>query len=213
MFVTDTIIAAVEVLGTVAYAVSGAMVAIEKRADFFGVLFLACVTASGGGILRDLLLGHTPPRIFFDAVNVPAMLLTATAVYFIARRWKERYLGNTRLIDTIDNVFDALGLGAFTALGVEYAMESGLADNCPAALVVGMLTGIGGGVVRDLLISEIPKVLRKHIYAIATLCGGLVYYVLVSRVDASLAALATIGVTFAIRMLATHYRWNLPPAI
>lgn len=213
MPISDYIITVIEVLGTVAYAVSGAMAAIEKRADFFGVIFLACVTAMGGGILRDVLLGHFPPRIFFDPVNVPAAILTSVAVYAIARRWKDFYLSNTRLIDTIDNVFDALGLGAFTVMGVQIAMESGLQNNWLAALFIGMVTGIGGGLTRDLIINEMPFVLKKRIYAVATLVGGLVYFLLQGRVEQTVAAFASMGVTFSVRMLATHYRWNLPPAI
>ncbi|MGI6029481.1 MAG: trimeric intracellular cation channel family protein [Candidatus Heteroscillospira sp.] len=213
MPVSEYIITAVEVLGTVAYAVSGAMAAIEKRADFFGVIFLACVTATGGGILRDMMLGCFPPRIFFDALNVTAALLTSVAVYFLARRWKDFYLGNTRAIDTIDNVFDALGLGAFTVMGVQIAIESGLEQNCPAALFMGMVTGIGGGLIRDTIVNEMPFVLKKRIYAVATLIGGLCYYLLLGSAGQTAAAFLSMGVTFAIRMLATHYRWNLPPAI
>ena len=213
MPISDYIITAIEVIGTVAYAVSGAMAAIEKRADFFGVIFLACVTAAGGGILRDVLLGHFPPRIFFDMLNVTAAITTAVLVFMLARHWKTAYLSNTRAIDTIDNVFDALGLGALTVMGVQIALESGLQDNCPAAMFIGMVTGVGGGLTRDLIINEMPFVLKKRIYAVATLAGGLVYYLMQGHADQTVAAFTSMGVTFAIRMLATHFRWNLPPAI
>ena len=213
MLISDYIMAVIEVVGTVAYAVSGAMAAIEKRADLFGVIFLACVTAVGGGIMRDIMLGHFPPRTFFDMVNVSAAIATSVAVFLAARHWKEAYLSNTRAIDTIDNVFDALGLGAFTVMGVQIALESGLDGNCPAALFMGMVTGVGGGLTRDLIINEMPFVLKKRIYAVATLVGGLVYYLMQSHTSTSAAAFTSMGVTFAIRMLATHYRWNLPSAI
>lgn len=213
MNISDIILTVIESLGIIAFSISGAMVAIDKRADFFGVIFLACVTATGGGIIRDTMLGHFPPRIFFDMRNVCLAIGSAVAMYFVARHFKLWFKAHHPSINTINNVFDALGLGAFTVMGVEIAVSSGLAENCAAAVFIGMVTGIGGGLLRDLMINEIPVVLKKYIYAIATLIGGLVYFVLALYLEGITAAFVSVAVTFTIRMLATRYRWNLPPAI
>ncbi|MGE4354131.1 MAG: trimeric intracellular cation channel family protein [Oscillospiraceae bacterium] len=213
MRISDYILMAIESFGTIAYGVSGAMMAIQKRADFFGVVFLGCVTATGGGIIRDIMLGHFPPRIFSDAPNVILAVFSSIIVYFLARKWKEKYLSRERKIDTINNIFDSLGLGAFTVIGVQIAIDSGLAGHCASSVFMGMVTGIGGGLARDLIINEIPFVLKKRIYALATIAGGLIYYLAQGYVNKTIAVFAAVVVTFTIRMLATHYRWNLPAAI
>lgn len=210
----STLFMVFEILGTVAFAISGAMVAIEKRVDLFGVLFLGFVTAMGGGVVRDITLGDFPPRMYRDSTNLLLALAASLAVFFLARMLQNRYLNNEVLIEQINNIFDALGLGAFSVTGARVAIEAGYGQNAVLVLFMGMTTAIGGGVLRDLLIREIPFVLKKRIYAVASLCGSLFYWACWSlRAGEEAAVLAGVFITFLLRMLATYFKWDLPKAI
>ena len=203
-----------EFVGTVAFAVSGAMVAVNKRVDLFGVLFLGMITALGGGCVRDLLLGQCPPAMFSNFTYVTAALATALVVFLMARRFKERYLSRETLIEQINNIFDALGLGAFAVVGAKVAITAGYGHNGFLVVFMGMTTAIGGGVLRDLLLREIPFVLNKRIYAIAAICGALVYYLgWIAHLPEALCLFAGVAVTFVLRLLATIFKWNLPKAL
>ena len=211
---TEFVFQLFEVVGTAAFAVSGAMVAISKRVDLFGVLFLGMITALGGGCIRDILLGRTPAAMFSNFTYVTVAIATALAVFLVARRLKERYLSREALIEQINNVFDALGLGAFTVVGAEIAISAGFSRNGFLVVFMGMTTAIGGGVLRDLLLREIPFVLKKRIYAIAAICGALVYYLgWLAGVPNALCLFAGVAVTFVLRLLATIFKWNLPKAL
>lgn len=203
-----------EWIGTAAFAVSGAMVAIDKGTDLFGVLLLAVVTALGGGTLRDVLIGHFPPRMFSNFHYVLLSVLCALAVFVIARIFKEKYVAKERLIEQINNVFDAVGLGVFAVSGARIGMEAGFESNVFLVTFLGMTTAVGGGMLRDVLIQEIPFVLKKRVYAVAAIAGALSYALLVR---AGIYAPAAYGlgcmVTTLLRLLATVFRWNLPRAI
>lgn len=204
-----------ELLGTVAFAASGALTAIEKRFDYFGVLVLAMTTAFGGGCLRDIFLGRTPPWVFTAPLYVLSAFLTATAVFLIVFFIGTRYTVHAERFNRINNIFDALGLGAFTVAGTRLAMEAGFSENVLFVLFIGMLTGIGGGILRDIFCVTIPGVFRKHIYAVASLAGAGLYYVAVTFPAFSDTVSAIIGCTavFVIRVLATVFRLNFPKAI
>lgn len=211
---TDLVVYICEFAGTVAFAVSGAMVAIDKRVDLFGVLFLGMLTALGGGCLRDVLLGRFPPAMFSNYKYVAVSLAVALIVFIFARLLADRYRLNEGVIDQINNVFDALGLGIFAVVGVEVAISAGYGSNGFLAVFMGMTTAIGGGVLRDLLLREIPFVLKKRIYAIAAICGALAYYIgWRLGVSEALSTLAGVGITFVLRLLATIFKWNLPKAL
>ncbi len=201
----------IELLGTVAFAVSGAMVAIERKADIFGVVFLGMTTAIGGGILRDGLLGNIPAAIFS---NRPTLLTAAVCPLLVfAAAWLagDRYERNRTLIDTINNLVDALGLGAFTVTGVRMGFGGGYGDSWFFVVFLGLLTGVGGGVLRDVLTNATPFVLTKRIYALASIAGALVYLVFQSfGMDSTLNGTLAIGMVFCIRVLATVFRWDLP---
>lgn len=205
---------ALEILGTISFAISGAMVAIRKRVDLFGVLFLGVTTALGGGMMRDMILGRFPPAMFRNNMYVTLAAVTSIAVFLIAAMWKNKYLSSEEGIDQINNVFDALGLGAFTVTGAQVAVEAGYADNFLLTIVMGMMTGIGGGLVRDLMVREIPFVLRKRVYAVASIAGGLVFCVLsYLKMPENPTVFISVMITFGTRMLATRFKWNLPKAI
>ena len=210
----STLFTAFEVLGTVAFAISGAMVAIEKRVDLFGVLFLGFVTAMGGGVVRDITLGDFPPRMFRDSTNLLLALSVSLVVFCLARLFQSRYVNNEILIEQINNVFDALGLGAFSVTGARVAIEAGYGHNVTLILFMGMTTAIGGGILRDMLIREIPFVLKKRIYAVASLCGAFLYWLCWEmQAGEESAVLAGVLITFLLRMLATRFKWDLPKAI
>lgn len=203
-----------EWIGTAAFAVSGAMVAIDKGTDIFGVLLLSVFTALGGGTLRDVLIGHFPPRMFLNFHYVLLTVVCALAVFAIAGRFKEKYVAKEGLIEQINNVFDAVGLGVFAVSGARIGVEAGFADNLFLVTFLGMTTAVGGGMLRDVLIQEIPFVLKKRVYAVAAIAGAL-SYALLFRAGINPAAAYGFGcvVTTALRLLATVFKWNLPRAI
>ena len=203
-----------EALGTAAFAVSGAMVAIDKGTDIFGVLLMAVFTALGGGTLRDVLIGHFPPRMFTNFHYVLLSCICAVTVFIIARIFKERYIERERLIEQVNNVFDAIGLGIFAVSGARIGMEAGFADNIFLTTFLGTTTAIGGGMMRDVLLQEMPFVLKKRVYAVAAIVGALGYALLMRMGMNSVMAYALgMMATIAVRILATVFRWNLPKAI
>lgn len=213
MQVTQTLIYILELIGTAAFAVSGAFAAIKKQADVFGVVLLGITTATGGGVLRDVLLGITPPKAFTTWVYITLAAVCAAAAFVYAYIRGEKAPRGIERIDAVNNVFDAAGLGVFTVYGVKMAIESGFGGNVILALFLGMITGVGGGILRDTMINEIPFVLRKRVYAVASLAGGLVFYILVRLgVNEAIDMFAGIAVVFALRLLATKYKWSLPRA-
>ena len=203
-----------EWLGTAAFAVSGAMVAIDKGMDLFGVIFLAMITALGGGTLRDVLIGHFPPRMFTNYQFLALAVCCALVVFLLADLFKERYVRSEGGIERVNNVFDAIGLGVFAVSGARIGMEAGFADNAFLVTFLGMTTAVGGGMIRDVLLQRIPFVLNKRVYAVAAIAGALTYWgIEVVFLNPVLAYAFGWLVTVTLRMLATIYKWNLPRAI
>ena len=205
----DELIYALEIIGAAAFAVSGAMAALEHEADIFGVIFLAVITALGGGVIRDLLLGVTPPKMFVSYVYLAVAAVAALVVFADAYIRREKYRKHRDKLDSINNMFDAVGLAVFTVSGMNTAMQQ--SDNVLLILVLGMSTGVGGGMLRDMMVNKMPKVLRKRVYAVASLLGGGVYYGLFALgVHETIAAVSGMALIIALRVLATVYKWNLP---
>ena len=205
----------VEYAGLVAFSFSGAMVAIDAEADLFGVVFLALVTTFGGGILRDVMLGITPPKFFTEySVFVLISAISALAAFGFAMVMKKRYIKERGHLTTIINYFDAAGLGIYAVSGTQIAISSGNASPF-IAVTMGLLTCIFGGLMRDLMLGMIPFVIKKRIYAVAAIAGSLVYYVLVCHTSVGIALATVFGVltTFTLRVLATIFKWNMPKAI
>lgn len=202
-----------EIVGTVAFALSGALKAIQKNLDIFGVCVLAVFTALGGGVIRDLLLGLTPPRMFYSE-NYLLTSLGVALVTFLVVRFFHKADGFGIWWDQVFNVCDALGLGIFAVIGTQAAMQAGFASKFFLCLSTGMITGVGGGALRDMMCVEIPSILRKHIYAVAALAGSLLYYILVFLdLPKTLSTFVAVAVTVTLRILARHYQWNLPKAM
>ena len=205
----NSIIFAIELIGTIAFASSGAMLGIRKNLDIFGVVVLGLCVAVGGGIVRDIILGLTPPSAFRDPSYALTALVTAVLLFGIVY-WKQEILTSRymEIYETIMNYCDTAGLGIFTVLGVYTGYEQGYRGRF-FLIFLGMLTGIGGGVIRDVLADTMPFILRKHIYAVASLAGAFVCQRLIGQ-NLYLALAAGTAVVLVIRILASHYRWNLP---
>ena len=199
-----------QLIGTVSFAVSGAMTAMRKGMDLLGVVVLGLVTAVGGGILRDVLLGRTPPTIFSDPLTA-ALAVGASVLVFIpaVRRLVSR---TPRAYEMTMRWADSLGLGIFTVIGAQVACVAlGHADWLTIAFF-GTITGVGGGVLRDVMAGDMPYIFRKHIYALASLAGALVWVAIHSLWSDRLAMFIGGSVVVVIRLLAAHYRWSLPNA-
>ena len=203
-----------DLFGVAVFAITGALMAGRKSMDLFGVLVMAIVTALGGGTLRDVLIGYFPPRMFTNFHYVLLACLCALVVFVIARVYKERYVAREKMIEQINNVFDAVGLGVFAVSGARIGMEAGFADNMFLTTFLGATTAIGGGMLRDVLLREMPFVLKKRVYAVAAILGALGYALLL-RVGLGEVAAYGLGmlITTAVRMLATVFKWNLPKAL
>ncbi len=191
---------AIEISGTVAFAVSGAFAAIQKRLDVFGVLIMGFITAIGGGTIRDVLIGYTPVAWMRDNQTPLIILATVTATILF-----KKYI-NTFKITLF--LFDALGLGLFTIIGIQKGINAGL--NPGVCIALGTITGCFGGVLRDILLNDIPLIFRKEIYATACIIGGTLYVLLVNRMDPDLVKIIAIVVVCAIRIIAVKFKLSLP---
>ena len=200
-----------EIIGTAAFALSGAMIAIDKGADIFGVLFLALITALGGGVIRDTLLGNTPPVMFTSYAYVAVAVGCALLLFILAYANIERYARLYDAMDRVVNIFDAVGLAVFTVSGVNLAAAHHGMDMPLLLCMMGMCTGVGGGMLRDVLTNSMPKVLTSRVYAVASLFGALLYYLLLQlQITTTISAIITCVFIFSLRMLATLFSWNLP---
>ena len=196
---------ALQLVGTVAFAVSGAAVAVRAGMDWLGIAVLAVVTAVGGGTLRDLLLGRLPVGWITDPWPVWVALGTA-AVVVAEAYWHPRRAPDARRLVL---VADAAGLAVFTAAGTELALASGTSG--PVAVLLGMITGTGGGVARDVLARQRPLVLAGQIYALSAAAGALVLVALTETgAPGEAARWAAVAVTLVLRLLAIRYSWSLP---
>lgn len=191
----------IDILGTVAFAISGVLVAMEKRLDMFGVLIIAFVTAIGGGTLRDLLIGNTPVGWMQDLTYVVTILVSVVfAIVFVN---KLKYLRKSLFL------FDTLGIGLYTMVGVEKGLEAGLLPIM--CIFLGTMTACFGGVTRDILCNEIPVIFRKEIYATACLLGGASYFLFTQfPVKDSYAHVAAILVVIVLRLVAVKFDVRLP---
>ena len=211
MQLQPNIIFIVEIIGTIAFASSGAMVAVRKRLDLFGIIVLGVITAVGGGMLRDLMIGNIPPNMFRNPVYVLAAFLTVLVLFLLFRCWP--FLLGSRYIEgyeKIMNILDAIGLGAFTVIGIDTGVEAGYGDYHFLIIFLGVITGIGGGILRDIMAGEPPYVLKKHIYACASIAGACLYVVLLQVTRSDSAMIGSALLVVAIRILASHFRWDLP---
>lgn len=206
----DVIITAIETLGTVAFALSGVLTAIERRLDLFGAVVLAGTTAVGGGIIRDLVLGRTPPQAFVNPYYVTVAFATACVMLIIVRIIHKRTGRTINALLSVLNVCDAMGLGIFSVLGADAAAQCGYGENLFLTVFVGVVTGVGGGVLRDLLAGRAPVIMRRDIYALCSIAGTLLFFFLRRALPVSTAMLLCAGFIFLFRLVMLKLKATLP---
>ena len=207
----DEFIFILELIGTVAFASSGAMIAMEKKMDIFGVNVLGATTAVGGGIMRDMILGLTPPGAFSHPVYVLVAALTSTILFAVAYAKPTAFESRVKT-DYYDKLMfwcDTAGLGIFTVVGIQAAVRAVGGGNTFFLVFTGTLTGVGGGVLRDIMAGETPYILVKHIYACAAIAGGIVCVVGRAAFGEAYGTILGLVATVLIRFLAAHFKWNL----
>ena len=208
---SNLIIYILEMIGTVAFASSGALVGIRKNMDIFGVNVLGITTAVGGGCIRDIILGITPPKMFQNFSYVGASILISCILFTIF--YLNQELLSSRFLETYERVMislDAIGLGVFTVMGIRTAIEASFENNIFLLIFVGAVTGIGGGMLRDVMAGMTPFVFVKHVYAIASILGAVCYIILRLYIRDTISLFLGAAVVIIIRLLAAHFRWNLP---
>jgi uncharacterized membrane protein YeiH len=198
-----TAVLLLDLMGTFAFAISGATLGVRKQLDLFGVLVLAFAAATAGGIARDALIGATPPAALVDWRYLAVSMFAGLITFYGYRRV-------ARLSHPVQ-LFDAVGLGLFAVIGAEKALAFGLGPS--GAILLGMLSGIGGGIARDVLVAEIPNVLRRELYAVAALLGA-ICVVAGDALGLPATPVAVVGALscFVLRYLAIHRNWQLPVA-
>lgn len=208
---SEIVMAVLEIIGTISFAVSGAFVAIKAKLDLFGVLFIGVITAVGGGIVRDVLIGRFPAAVFTRFHIFVIAAVAALIVFVIAYVHRQKFYVMQVKVEHVNNFFDAVGLAAFSVMGTEVAFTGAFSDNMFLAVVLGTLTGVGGGIFRDILTDTTPYIFKKHIYALASIFGSIVYYLLRRYADNLIvASVASMLLIVILRMLAAKYRWSLP---
>ena len=208
---TKEFIFIMDLIGTVAFAISGSMTAVEQGMDMFGILILALTTATGGGFIRDLTIGSLPPVVFRNPIYMILSFLTAGIVFLVLKFQSLRpHSERVRLVyEKTLLITDSMGLAAFTVDGV----CAGLAQpdtNLFLAVFLGVITGVGGGILRDLFAGKKPYVFVKHVYALASLAGAAAVYILPRYLGSGFSIMISFGIIILIRYLAAHYRWDLP---
>lgn len=191
----------IDILGTIAFAISGVLVALSKKMDPFGILIIAFVTAIGGGTLRDILIGETPVSWMGNLTY--AYVIVAATVFAIVFKSKIDYLRTSLFL------FDTIGIGLYTVVGVEKGISAGLEPIICIAL--GTISACFGGVIRDILCNEIPVIFRKEIYATACIVGGLSYFLIRKLpIDNNVVFIISGAVVIIIRLIAVRFKVSLP---
>ena len=206
----DTFILIFELVGTVAFAASGAMTGIKKNMDIFGVCILALTTAVGGGVIRDLILGSTPPATFRDPIYATVAIVTALVLFL--PRVRRLLMWDQALFDLSLFLMDTAGLAIFTVMGIRVAYAHVPQATLFLLAFVGVVTGVGGGVLRDIMAGDTPYIFVKHVYACASLVGALACGLAWHHLGEMGSMLLGGGLVVLIRCLSAHYRWNLPRA-
>jgi uncharacterized membrane protein YeiH len=196
------IIFILDLFGTAAFAVTGALRAIEHKYDIVGVIILATVTGILGGVMRDAILGIFPPNNFSDTIHIFLTTITAITIFYLYQRIKK--------YENLFNIFDAVGLGVFTFTGasIAYSLYS---TNVVLIVISSLVTAFGGGILRDVLVREPPIVFTKEVYAVASFIGVIIFLIMVNlKLQFEYTAIVVILVTTGIRLISIKLHWNLP---
>ena len=207
----DIILNIVEYIGVISFAISGAVIAISKKTDAVGALFFSLLTCFGGGIIRDIALGDVP-RLFTETRNyfLALICIIISGICFsLAFVPKTADFITRHSHDFVIEFTDAIGLSVFCVFGIDVAIDMGF-DNTILLIFCGCITGVGGGMLRDICSAEIPFVFRKHIYLIPTLCGAIVYSITYKYIPHLVSMVIAIAIIITFRILAIVFKWNLP---
>ena len=205
----ETFIAISELIGTVAFAISGAVLGLRKKMDLFGVIILGVVTTVGGGAIRDIVLGRIPPAVFRDPRY--ALCAVGVSVILFLPQVNKAILRHRKVYKNVLLLADSIGLGIFVVNGVSISVSCAQ-NNIFLAVFVGTITGVGGGMLRDVLAGDTPFILVEQIYACAAILGAAVCYLLWPVLGGWPSMLVGMILVIVLRLLATHYNWNLPKA-
>ena len=191
----------IEILGTFSFAAAGAFAAMEKKLDPFGVLIISFATAIGGGTIRDVLIGELPVSWLSNSTAIWVILSAAIVTVFFGSYLKK--------LEKMLFLFDAMGLGLFTIIGIQTGISHGFSTGI--CIMLGTITGCFGGVLRDILLNNVPLIFQKEIYASASILGGILFFPMLNlKVADNLASVAAILVVFFVRVLAVQFNWSLP---
>lgn len=213
MDLQSSIIMYMEIIGSVAFAISGAVVGIRLKMDLFGVTVLGCCTSVGGGMCRDVILGRLPAFMqnsTYFWIAAFSSVLTFCIIYANQEYLKSMSWHYRRRYDQLLNLTDAIGLAAFTVVGITVTRQAGHGDNYFIQIFMGVLTAAGGGLLRDTMAGERPYIFTKHIYAIASIIGGVVFIIVMEMSNEFAGVISSCVLMILIRLLAAHYRWSLP---
>lgn len=205
----------VEYIGIIAFAISGALEGIKKRYDYLGVVILGIVTSTGGGMIRDLILGVNPPYSLRSGINIYLAIIVATIVFIVnllddnVNRWTVNKLFDETLV-----LSDSMGLAVFVITGMQVAYNISNSYSAILYIFVGTISGVGGGIIRDMLVSNTPYIFDGHIYASAAIIGSTAYHLLTyyTELPVRLVMIFCIILIFVIRMISYHFNLNLPRA-
>lgn len=201
----------IELAGVALFAASGALLAVQNRMDLFGVLILGVVTALGGGLIRDVLIGQNPPVMFTYPAYIYLSVVASLSVFVVVRLTHKMHRKNQGIQEFLFILSDAMGLGVYAMIGVQAGMDAGYMGNMFLCVCMGTITCVGGGVIRDVMCLSIPTVLWDHIYALAATLGSAAYYIgICLGIGETISTLLAVIFTVAARVLSWHYHWSLP---
>ena len=210
----DNFVFVMEILSVISFAISGSMTALKKNMDMFGVIVLGVLTATGGGAIRDIVLGTHPPKVFINPTYALIAAATSAVLFLILYyRYKKKMAPlnfHSRVADTILFWFDTLGLAIFTTVGIATAYEISHDYSAFLLCFVGVITGVGGGLICDTLAGNTPRIFVRHIYATACIAGAVVCVLLWVPVGRIAAMICGAVVIVVLRFLARHFEWNYP---
>ncbi len=211
---SEKILFVIDIIGIVAFSLTGAIMAIRKGLDLFGVNIVAIMNSVGGGCIRDLMLGNTPPVMLTKTAYIAVTCICASTVFFIMYfHFGSSKTNNKEALEIYEIVifiFDTLGLASFTMGGMLTAYNTLPEASGFIAVFMGVLTGIGGGIIRDITLGKLPEVFVKHIYALASMAGAIIASIMFKTMDATLSIVTGFFLIFVIRCLAAKFEWDLP---
>ena len=197
-----------EILGVIAFALSGVLVAIKKEMDVFGGCVLGMITATCGGLIRDLILGINPPNVFVNPT--PALISIGVSIFAYLPFMQRFFTHKHKVYDLILFITDSVGLGVFTVIGANICFQTLISPNMFTVVSLATITGVGGSVTRDVLSLSIPRIFVKNFYASACILGGVAYYLLFIYWSTLGATIISVLLIFALRICASIFHWELP---